>query len=150
MQYFQHLTHSIPVHNGENPAFLQNQIGPEAQTTRVMVVDSGILLDDVLINLLVNEPAFELSYVPMNTEKDIARLILEEKPHTILLCKSEKFSAKQLCTILENTRYEEPYQVITISIKGSNLEIQRMEKFPSCFSELLNLVKQSPRENNCI
>ena len=109
---------------------------------RVLILYSGILLDNMIAILFGDEPNLEILINGLDKEELIAQQIVSEKPQTVILCQSIWFSVEKLNHILEDLHYSEAVQIVAVSLTENSLEIINKKKvITTNFKSFIHLVK---------
>lgn len=133
------LTSPHPVSNALNP---QENLRTDAQ--RVLILHSGILLDELIAGLLDDEADLQVSIIPIDNEETIAQAIAGEKPQTVILCNSDWFSVAKLYLMLETINYSEALQIVVFALNENSMEVFSKEKIiTKNFRHFVGLIKNN-------
>ena len=114
------------------------------EVPRVLILYSGILLDDLIASLLCEIPDLHICATPIDHEGAIVERIVSERPQSVIFCESSWFSVEKLSRLLEDFHYSEAIQIIVVSRTESSVEINNKEKVTIQNSEsFVNLIKNN-------
>lgn len=115
----------------------------EEKLTDVLVIGTGSLLDQAIVNLIMHEPGFHVA-----TARDASCTLLGETergcPDVILLCETEPIDQVRVCGVLEQIPIHESVRLIIIRRETNVLEVydkQIIELNHNANADLITLIK---------
>ncbi len=110
-------------------------------SSRAMILYSGILLDDLIAGLLYDEPKLQIWITHIDHEEAIAQQIAALQPKTVILSESNWFSVDKLTQILESLDLSEKVRILTISIADNTLKVNSKKQYTfTNFKKFINLL----------
>ena len=123
---------------------LYSQKSLENGSPRILILYSGLLLDDLIASLFCDQPDLQIRITQIDKEEAIAQAIASEKPQTVILCKSDSFAVEKLNLLLEELHFSDPVQVFVVSLNGNSLEVDSKKKLVfNNFRSFIDHVKSS-------
>jgi len=123
---------------------LYSQMSLGNGSPRILILYSGLLLEDLIAGLLCDEPDLQILITRIDKEEVMAQAIASEKPQTVILCKSVSFSLEKLNLLLEELHYSKAVQIFAVSINANSLEVDSKKKLVvNNFRSFIDLIKSS-------
>ena len=113
-----------------------------SRARRVLLLDSGNLLHDLVPRLLRDQPDLGISIARMTEEEAVACEIAAGRHQTVILTQSERFSVDRLHQILAELGYQDEVRILSVSMTDGFLEVYCCRKLVlRNFREFIDLVK---------
>jgi len=123
---------------------LYSQKSLENGSPRILILYSGLLLEDLIAGLLCDEPDLQIWITGIEKEEAMAQAIASEKPQIVILCKSISFSVEKLNLMLEELHFTKAVQIFAVSINENSLEVDSKKKLVfNNFRSFIDHVKSS-------
>jgi hypothetical protein len=127
--------------------FSKADIPPEkiqSSSVRIMILDSGILLDDLIMELICDVSNLEILITRIDQEEAIAQAIMLETPQVVILCDSDWFSVDKLGKLLETSPISDTIQIVVVSWHDSSLVIKNSRHHSHTnFTDFVNCIKKN-------
>jgi hypothetical protein len=113
---------------------------------RIMILYSGILLDELIMELFCDVPNLQICLTPIDKEETIAQTIIAENPQVVILSEADCFSVDKLSKTLETLHCSEAVQIVVVSLHGNSLEVKNNRNHSHHnFKDFVNCIK-----SNCL
>ncbi len=109
---------------------------------RILVLDSGILLDQLITLILSDDPCLDIWVQPLDTEERVAGLIDVIHPESVILSCGSTFSVSALKRLISARQPGNCVDIVTISLDDNSLDINDERRLAfSNFRNFVELVK---------
>jgi hypothetical protein len=113
-----------------------------------MILDSGILLDELILELFCDVPDLHILITRMDNEERIAEAIISENPKFVILSESDRFSVDKLSEILRNLQFSYAIQIIVVSLHENSMVIKNSHHHShKNFKDFVNCIKNGCSTN---
>ena len=116
----------------------------QSNCPRIMILDSGILLDELILELFCDVPNLQILITRIDNEETIAQAIVSENPQVVILSKSECFSVDKLSEILKNLQFSDAIQIVVVSLHENSLVVKNSHNHShNNFKDFVNCIKNN-------
>jgi hypothetical protein len=118
--------------------------GLQSNCPHIMFLDSGILLDELILELFCDVPNLHILITRMDSEETIAQVIISENPKVVILSESDRFSVDKLSGMLKNHQFSDAIQIVVVSQHENSLVIKNSHNHShNNFKDFVNCIKKS-------
>ena len=118
--------------------------GLQSNYPHIMILDSGILLDELILELFCDVPNLHILITRIDNEEKIAQVIITENPKVVILSESDRFSVDKLREMLKNLQFSDAIQIVVVSQYENSLVIKNSHHHShNNFKDFVNCIKNS-------